>query len=52
VQDRREFARTVHVVGEQAFDADAHVLQPAGGVDARADGVADVGGAEARGIAP
>ena len=40
------------VVGEQAFDAERHVRQPPGGVDARADREAEVEAAGARRVAP
>jgi hypothetical protein len=40
------------VVGDQAFDAQRHVGQPAGGVDARAEREAEVEGRGARRLAP
>ena len=40
------------VVGQQAFDAERHVGQPPGGVDARAEREAEVEGARAARIAP
>src|SRR3546814_5376713 len=37
-----QFARLRGVVAEQAFDAQRHVLEPAGGIEARRNGEADV----------
>ena len=44
VQRARQFVGARGVVGEQAFDAQRHVGQPAGGVDARAEREAEVEG--------
>ncbi len=45
IQLARQFQRLAFVVGNQAVDAYAHVGQPSGGIDARAQGKAKVEGA-------
>ena len=52
VQDRRQFTRLPRIVGEQAFDADAHVFQSPCRVDAWADGKTNIGGGQGLGFAP
>ena len=47
----RDRQRAAGVVGDQAFDAERHVGQPAGGVEARPEHEAQVVGGRARGIA-
>ena len=47
-----QFVGARRIVGEQALDAQRHVGQPAGGVDARPDREAEVFGAAQRGVAP
>ncbi len=46
VQARRQLCCCLNVVGEQATDADAHVVEAAGGVEARGDAECQVGGGE------
>src|SRR3546814_6670726 len=46
-----QFARRRGVVAEQAFDAQRHVLEPAGGIEARRNGEADVGRTQGLGAA-
>ena len=52
VEHRRELVRARGVVGEQAFDAERHVGEPPGGVQARPDREAEVGRARLARIAP
>jgi hypothetical protein len=39
-----EIARAQRIVGEQAIDADAHVVEPACGIDARGNGESQIAG--------
>ena len=52
VEDAGQFARFGRVVGREATDAEAHVVQSSGRIDARADGEAEIGGGQARCITP
>jgi hypothetical protein len=50
-QPCRQFAGARLVVGEQALDAQAHVLEPTGGVHARTQRIAQIGGDGTRTVA-
>jgi hypothetical protein len=48
----RQRQGAVGVVGEQALDADRHVGEPPGGIDARADRETEIGGRAVRTLRP
>ena len=47
-----QFAGVNGIVGEQAFNADGHVFQATGGIEARRDGEADVSGGQPGSFTP
>lgn len=52
IQLHRHFTRHGRVFTEQAFNAQTHVVQPSGGVQARPEDEAQIGGVDTRRIAP